>query len=215
MSKRKTAGSAKARSAPVKGLGKKTPKTPKKAKSAPKQAVPEPKPNKGGRPRSTPFQWPVAETIAQASQLLGWPEAVFKQLKRAGAPGFKHSRIYFAELLPWIGQRGIEDPNIDWADRLKRAQAKREELRLAQDQERLADRDEIDDQLRRIMAAQLATERRFFCSEFPAMAKGRTELEIRALAEKQIEQAHSRIREQFAALAKRYDEEKATDEKAA
>lgn len=127
-------------------------------------------------------------------------------MKKAGAPGFRHGRVYFAELIPWIGQRGIEDADIDWSNRLKRAQAKREELRLSKDQRSVIDRAEVEEKSQRAISVMLSELDRRFCSELPAIVKGLNELEIRAKHEEAIEELKRALREKFAQLATKEEE---------
>lgn len=49
-----------------------------------------------------PKQQETADGLAQASKLLGVPLALLKAAKRAGAPGFRHGRVYLAEVQAWI-----------------------------------------------------------------------------------------------------------------
>lgn len=44
------------------------------------------------------------DSIAAAAAALGIEKSILQRAKRAGAPGFRGSRVYPAELLPWLAQ---------------------------------------------------------------------------------------------------------------
>ncbi|MBI4324875.1 MAG: hypothetical protein HY674_06385 [Chloroflexi bacterium] len=50
----------------------------------------------------------VFDTYAQASVYLNTPARLLKRAKRAGAPGFRHSRIFLAEVGPWLKEHAQE-----------------------------------------------------------------------------------------------------------
>lgn len=50
----------------------------------------------------------VYDSIGQAAAALGIPKRVLQKLKRDGAPGFHGSRVYPAELQPWLEAKNSE-----------------------------------------------------------------------------------------------------------
>jgi hypothetical protein len=57
---------------------------------------------KGGQALACGQQPTSYDSIGAAAAALGIPPEVLKKAKRAGAPGFKGSRVYPKELLPWL-----------------------------------------------------------------------------------------------------------------
>jgi hypothetical protein len=53
------------------------------------------------------------DSIAAAAAALGIATAVLKKAKRSGAPGFRGSRVYPAELLPWLSAQEPAPVNPD------------------------------------------------------------------------------------------------------
>jgi hypothetical protein len=55
-----------------------------------------------------PAEPQVYDSIGQAAAALGIPKRVLQKLKRDGAPGFHGSRVYPAELQPWLEAKNNE-----------------------------------------------------------------------------------------------------------
>lgn len=74
-------------------------------------------------PPPSQLNWPVFDSIAHCAGVTGIPKDRLQDWKRAGAPGFRGSRIYFGDLLPWLaekifspGEDGGMPPVVTWDD---------------------------------------------------------------------------------------------------
>lgn len=69
-------------------------------------------------------EWPVFDSIANCAAVTGIPKDRLRDWKSAGAPGFRGSRVYFGELLPWMSDKLFRErdaktglpPVITWED---------------------------------------------------------------------------------------------------
>lgn len=72
------------------------------------------------------------DSIAQAAAALKIPVAVLRSLKKEGAPGFRGSRVYPAELLPWLAGASTKAPeDIDkegWERRFLQVRVERQQF---------------------------------------------------------------------------------------
>jgi hypothetical protein len=75
--------------------------------------------------------WPQFDTLAQCASSSGIPLSVLKKAKAMGCPAFRHSRVYFAQFLPWVFVNMMGAENIDWDDRLVKAKAEKAEHDLS------------------------------------------------------------------------------------
>jgi hypothetical protein len=68
--------------------------------------------------------WPVFDSIEQCASQSGLPKERLRAWKADGAPGFRGSRVYLADLLPWacakLSDKGAAvEPIIEtWSDKL-------------------------------------------------------------------------------------------------
>jgi hypothetical protein len=81
----------------------------------------------------------VFDSINQCSSVCGIPVPALRAAKKAGCPAFRHSRVDLIEFLKW--RFGLpEDAVEDWGAKLSEYKARREKLRLEEDEKRVIDR---------------------------------------------------------------------------
>lgn len=74
---------------------------------------------------------PTYDSIGACTAATGIPLPVLKEAKKSGCPAFRNTRVELEPLLRFLFQRDTE-PGVDWKTRLLAAQAKLEELKLAE-----------------------------------------------------------------------------------
>lgn len=158
------------------------------------------------------FTWPIWETKKQAAEVLGWPVSLLSQIQKAGCPGFRHSRVYFGEVVTWLGTRGLDDADIDWSRELKKQQAiAAKRVNLERDRV-LANVDEINEANQRALSILFGALDRIFCSELPPMLKDLDPLAIKGRCEKEITRLKQELHEKFIRLANEKRQSKDSDD---
>lgn len=96
-----------------------------------------------------PVNQPYYDSIAQASAAMGVSVKQLRRAKKEGAPGFRGSRVYPGELVPWLEEwaKGVGTSPADEMERLERrkllAECERIELKLQNERGRLYESDEV------------------------------------------------------------------------
>lgn len=141
--------------------------------------------------------------MAACSASTGVPVSVLRKSSKAGCPAFdSHHRINFGVWLRWFFEHeSAADDMENWGDRLKRAQALREEGKLEQDRKSVVARDFVEQIIQRAISVLFARLDRVFCSELPPVIKGMDELAIRERAIAAMAEARNGAREDFAEFA--------------
>jgi hypothetical protein len=155
---------------------------------------------KTGRPRSESFEWPIYSSQQACHAATGTPLRILRSTAKSGCPAFRHGRIYFGEWLKWFWSQDAGELE-NWGDRLKRAQALREEGKLEQDRKAVVDRDFVEQMMQRVISKLFARLDRVFACELPPVLKGRDELAIRERATAAIAEARAGVRSDFEDLA--------------
>lgn len=83
--------------------------------------------------------------------------------------------------------------DVDWGDELKKAQAKRQRIMLAKEEESVIDITEACEIVNHSRARVLSTIERVFCNELPPVLKGMNELGIRTECRKKIDMIKSEL----------------------
>lgn len=136
--------------------------------------------------KSAVFGQPVADTLGQAAAALGVSVAVLKAAKRAGAPGFRHSRVVLDEVKAWLDAKGVPEADGEAPDiQTAKLQKVREEVRKLRHQNERAAGEVIP---RSVVASALAamcqdwnTARVRFEAEGPARMAGKEADECRVV----------------------------------
>jgi hypothetical protein len=89
----------------------------------------------------------------------------------------------------------VDTAGLSERDGLYRVQRMRHEHKLSLERGRVLDRSAVERALAEGMAQLFGALDRLFCAEFPALGKGLSERELRALARKQIEELKRNLRE--------------------
>ncbi len=135
-------------------------------------------------------------TLKQCSAVTGWPVPVLKRCKAAGCPAFRHSKIYFEQVPGWYfceSNLALDD-GVDWGRALKKAQAQREQIKLAEDERRVIDFAQVADFHRQLVGVLFQDLQRIFCDELPSSLRGRDEISIRTRCDGEIERLKSLLR---------------------
>ncbi len=119
------------------------------------------------------------DSMSACSGATGIPLATLRQAKRAGCPAFAGSRVDLPGFIAWwFNQPDDHDAGVDWGQRLKRALAQREELRLSRDRNLLCVRDEAVRQVNGCLSDLHSNLERKFSLELPPDLVGRTAVDI-------------------------------------
>jgi hypothetical protein len=130
------------------------------------------------------------------------PISILKEAKKLGCPAFRSTRIHFEEFLPWMFATLMDDKATNWGEELKRAQAMRERIKLAEDDGRVVDRTTVADGIAKAVGVMFGELDRVFTSELPTRGKGMDELGLRKLAATEIEKIKAGMRDKLNPLAK-------------
>lgn len=137
--------------------------------------------------------------MAQCAGATGIPVAVLKQAKKDGCPGFtSNSRVDLAQFLGWFFSRDA-DASVNWSDRLKRAQAMREEHRLDSERGKMIAKETVDQAAGEIMALLLGTLDRY-SDELAPVLHGLGAAEIKSKLVGANERLKGDLRTKFRAL---------------
>lgn len=158
-----------------------------------------------GRPRKPAFEWPIYDTLGQCASMAKVPVAILKEAKKLGCPAFKHGRVYFEEFLPWMFATLMDDKATDWGAELKRAQAMRERIKLAEDDGRVVDRTTVSDGIAKAVGILFGELDRVFTSELPTRGKGMDELGLRKLSLTEIEKIKDSMRKELEPLTRKVE----------
>ncbi len=142
--------------------------------------------------KTTQSTLPVYPSLRAASAATGIPLVALRRASRAGCDAFQNRRVDLERFLTWWFQHA--DETKDWRAVFDEAAAKREQIRLAQDQDRLVDKEAVIAKIRETMALQFGLLDRIFLAEFPSAAKGLDEHGIKRAAETAIERLKSDLR---------------------
>lgn len=155
---------------------------------------------KNGRPRKPLFEWPIYDTLGQCAAMARVPLSILKEAKKLGCPAFRHGRVYFDEFLPWVFATLLDDKATNWGEELKRAQAMRERIKLAEDEGRVVDSNTINEGISKSVGVIFRELDRVFISELPSRGKGMDELGLRKLATTEIEKIKTSMRKNLEVL---------------
>ena len=130
-----------------------------------------------GRPADPSSSLPrVFDSINQCSSVCGIPVPALRAAKKAGCPAFRHSRVDLIEFLKW--RFGLpEDAVEDWGAKLSEYKARREKLRLEEDENRVVDRSAVTSGIAKGTAI-LFGELEKAVQTLPPSLKGCAEIEI-------------------------------------
>jgi len=169
----------------------------KPRKAAPKIMAPASEPE----PRS---EKKVFDSLAAAASELDVPIQVLKKLKREGAPGFRGSRVYAEELLPYLRARedmarrqGLPEDRESLECRKMRAQCERIEFNNHLAQSKYVHREILADHLGKFAGETVSILRQKLENEFPAASQGRTIPQIREKAKAVVDEILARFRAHF------------------
>jgi hypothetical protein len=139
---------------------------------------------------------PIYDNMSACAASTGLPLSIIRQAKKGGCPAFRSNRVVLAKLLKWLFSNNGEDQN--WGDRLKKAQALREELRLEKDKGESLNKAEAQFAISKAMNALFDGLDRFANVEGPPDLKGMEE----AACQKIILRAIEKLKEDFLAQLK-------------
>lgn len=128
--------------------------------------------------------------------------------KNPKCSAFRNGRIHTVELLQFIFTAKAADSGIDWKKDREESQAKRERIKLAADQERLADKETIVFGLNKITSTFFSALDRVCKIELPPALKGLDELSIQKELLKKASKLKEEMREGFNKLAQKQTKEK-------
>ncbi len=140
-------------------------------------------------------------SMREMSTALKIPYSVLLEAGRKGCR-FKddHGRCDGSAFLEWFFAQKGDD--VDDASRLKRAQATLKELEVEKAQEKLIPFDAVDDFIRNLVNVVFFGELERAASEWPAMLKGKTEIEILGEVQGFVEQAKAGLEDALASWEK-------------
>lgn len=147
------------------------------------------------------IQLPIFSSMKQAYTITGIPLSVMKDAKQAGSTAITSAgRVDLAALLRFIFSDDQYE-NTNWSSELKRFQAKREELRYAEDQKRVVDRSVVQSALAKGMALLLTKIDHEFGVRLPPTLKGLDESSIQQKLLAAAESFKADFRNEVQALA--------------
>lgn len=164
-----------------------------------KPKIKNPKPQKS--PRKARSQSDLARILGVTRQV------VAARIKAGGAPPLGDTEAWIALLASDGRADGAAPP--EWRAKLAEArhkliaaQAAREELKLAAEQNRVVDRHQVESDIRAGISELYSNLDRVFCCELPPALIGLAEMDIRARCKTEIEELKRALRERFYALAR-------------
>lgn len=171
---------------------------------------PKPKTTKGhkatstnrGRPRVYETNLPVYDSMEQMNAVTGIPVTAQKYAKKNGCLSIRHGRCHLGEFLRWWFAQDLDtEDGVDWAKRDKRASALIKEVKLEEEQNRVIDFLLVERFIRMIVYNSFFGEIERMQNEFPALLKGKSEIEIKQEVLKQVTKMKKTIEEQVKSWA--------------
>lgn len=145
---------------------------------------------------------PTYPTMRAAAGATGFTLTTLRGFKNAGCNAFSQGgRVSLEKLVRWLADKHAgPDVGVDWPARLKKAQAEREEIRLAKDRRTVIPHAEVAAGINSGVAILFSDLDRVFASELPPALVGLDALAIRAKVLSEIERLKTLLREHFAAM---------------
>ena len=142
---------------------------------------------------------PIYPTMRAASGATGFSLTTLRKFKNAGCPAFTtNGRVSLEKLVRWLADRHAgPDIGVDWPARLKKAQAEREEIRLAKDRGQVVTRAEVTACIaggQSILYGELDRE---FINELPPILVGLDALTISRKCRESVERVRCASRDKF------------------
>ena len=120
---------------------------------------------------------PTYQSMAECATQTGIPRSILKEARKHSPESFRSHRIQLGALLRWIFSQNGDDEN--WGERLKKAQALREEIRLAKDKQQALDKGEATTAIAKAVSVFFAALDRH-SDEMPAILQGMDAAAIKA-----------------------------------
>ena len=130
------------------------------------------------------------DSMASAAKGLDVPLALLKKAKRMGAPGFRASRVYADELLPWLRDHA-DEAGSDKKERLEirrlKASCERMEFALAVERGEFVPVPSVAELFAGVGTAQLALLRQKLENEYPVACAGQEAAVIRVYGKRLVD----------------------------
>ncbi len=135
------------------------------------------------------------ESIANCSAITGIPVATIRLAKKNGCTGFRGSRVYLLELLRWIFSQEPSEDGIDWGQALKKAQTKREEIKLENERKKTILKTDVHAVISAATSKLFGTLDRQDNAELPSALHGLDKIAI----QRELLSAHEKLVKEFLA----------------
>ena len=117
--------------------------------------------------------------------------------------GFRNGRVQTVEMLQFIFSQKKSEAGINWKLDLEQSKAKRERIKLAEDEGRMADKSVIEFGLNKIESLHFSSLIRLAKIELPPALKGLTEIEMQTLLINKFDKLKFEMSEQLLKLAEK------------
>lgn len=154
-----------------------------------------------GRPRSTPMELPIYDSMQACSAATGIPLSIQKQAKAAGSDAFRSNRVSLGPLLRWIFTERDNKRRVDWGQEFEEWRAKREKIKHDKDAKLVADKAETTFAIAKIQAAMFSILERLK-SEMPPLLKGLNETGIHQRLGEKLDDLRNDLASKYAEFEK-------------
>ena len=143
---------------------------------------------------------PVYDGLQQMAGALGIPVSILQAARKAGCTFMLHGRAHAGTFIRWYFEQNLtDDERENWTKRDKRASALMRELKLERSRGSVIDRAMVEQILTDVIGNCFSGELKRIAQEFPAVLKGKSEVEIHAECERQADAIKARFESRLAA----------------